>query len=252
VHFIETSPALTEIQQKLFRDLKGIRFFWHTNLALLPEKPMVLVANELFDALPVHQYLKTSKGWREKMVGFAGEDEKLSFMLAAGENTVTRMLTKKHPNAPEGAIVEWCPVGIMMMEEIASRMRRHKGSALIIDYGYEKPGFMETIQAIKAHRYYPVLETPGYADITAHVDFQSLIEVAKKHQVDVYGITSQADFLRAMGIETRAKALLEHADVMQQKDLVSSVERLMSPSQMGELFKVLAVTTKDMPKPAGF
>lgn len=250
VHFIETSPTLTQIQQKLFHEMKGIRFFWHTHLAMLPEKPMLLVANELFDALPVRQYICTRQGWREKMVGI--EAGTLSFQLSPVETPATLMVASHYPNAAEGAVVEYCPAGISMMEEIASRLRRHKGVALIVDYGYDKPGFMETIQAVKSHRYHPVLETPGDADITAHVDFEALKNAAREHRADVYGITTQASFLRDMGIEIRAKALLEHASEEQQQELVSSVECLMSPTKMGELFKVLAVATKGMPRPAGF
>lgn len=252
VHFIETSPALTQMQQKRFRSYKGVRFYWHTHISMLPEKPMALVANELFDALPVHQFIKTTKGWREKMVGLNDNAGKLTFMLSPDETGVTRMLSKKYTTAPEGAVVEWCPAGLMLMEEISSRLRRHKGAALIIDYGYEQPGFMETLQAVKAHHFHPVLETPGNADITAHVDFSELAEVAHNEGVKSYGPITQSDFLREMGVEIRAKTLLQHADEVQQNDIVSGVERLMSPAHMGELFKVLAVLSQGLPKPVGF
>lgn len=250
VHLIETSPHLVGLQQRMLKD-EPIRCFWHTDITYLPEKPLVLVANELFDALPVYQYVKTEQGWREKRVGLDAAGE-LVFALSPMPTPMAERLNKEHGHVPEGSVFELCPAGINLMRDIALRVKEQRGAALIVDYGYDCYGYKNTLQALKKHQYHPVLETPGEADVTAHVDFLSLIDAADCCEVDVYGAIPQSTLLSRLGIELRAKALLDRADANQQQEIVSSVKRLMAPEEMGILFKAIAVVAPGMSAPPAF
>ncbi len=250
VHMIETSPHLVGLQQRMLKG-EAVKCFWHTDITYLPEKPIVLVANELFDALPVYQYVKTKEGWREKRVGL-GADGELTFALSPVRNAMSERLDKEHGHVPEGGVFELCPAGINLMRDIALRIKEQRGAALIVDYGYDFYGYKDTLQALKKHQYHPVLETPGEADVTAHVDFISLMDAAECCEVDVYGAITQSALLGRLGVELRAKALLDRATPEQQQEIVSSVKRLMAPEEMGILFKAIAVVAPGMPAPPAF
>lgn len=231
IHMVESSVKLTALQQETLKHYKNIT--WHSRLEEVPEKRFLLIANEFFDALPIQQYIKTAKGWCESMVGMNDEGQ-LSF--AHLPSLAHEHLHTYHNNAPEGAIVETCPAAHSVMEHIAERAKLHGGGGLLIDYGYNSPPYQSSLQAVKAHRYHPMFENIGEADITAHVDFQALATSLK----DIpYQLTTQGEFLESMGIHTRKEQLLHHALPKQRTDIESAYKRLVEPEQMGELFKVL-------------
>ena len=245
-HLVEMSPRLRERQRLT---LAGHDAVWHEDIATLPDGPALIVANEFFDALPIRQFQRAADGWHERVVGL--QDCALALALAPGTMPES-LLPAPLRNAAPDSIVELSPARSSMMRQLAERIVSQGGALLAIDYGYAPSAAGDTLQAVRAHRPVPVLETPGKADLTAHVDFQALAEVATEAGATVHGPTDQGDWLRRMGIKERAAALQSKASPEQAQAIDVAVARLTEPAQMGTLFKVLAVTGPDDPAPAGF
>lgn len=235
IHMVETSPLLKTMQQSVLTAYPGI--CWHENLVDVPDGPLLLVANELFDALPIHQYVKTGTGWRERLLGL-NKERKLAYHLSPVV-PFEEELDLSHPDAPEGSLVEVCPMGLAILHEITRRLKAQHGAALIIDYGYDTPPYSNTLQALKFHKHHPTLADIGDADISAHVDFSALQTYSLKQGVSTSAILPQRNFLLAMGIEHRLQALLKNANESQHQELTTAAHRLIDPQQMGTLFKVL-------------
>src|SRR5690606_24660274 len=147
-------------------------------------------------------------------------------------------------DAPEGSIFEISPASLAVLQQVAARVNAQGGGALIIDYGHRQPGLGDTLQSLSQHKYADVLEAPGLRDITAHVDFATF-RTAAEDLVRVHGAVTQGEFLRALGIETRAEALAANATPEQRDDIAAALHRLTAGSEMGRLFKVMALTPKD-------
>lgn len=242
VHLVEGSPALRGLQSAA---LPGAVF--HEDAASLPERgPLLLLANEFLDALPVRQLVRTERGWRERMVGLEGD----AFGFVAGPPQMDRALPQVLAESPIGAIVETNPGASAVTEEIATRLCREGGAALFFDYGHLEPRTGSTLQAVRAHRQVDPLATPGEADLTALVNFAELAEVARKAGCRVR-MTTQGSWLEAMGIGLRAEALARAAPD-RACEIAAARERLASIGQMGELFKVMAITAPGWPEGAGF
>jgi len=243
IHFVETSPALRALQGERFPAAER-----HDDLSTLPELgPLLVVANEFLDALPVRQFVRTPRGWRERMVGLDGE--RLAFV--AGAPPMDAALPARWRDAPEGAIVETCPAAAAVVGEVARRLAAQGGAALFVDYGHASPRRGSTLQAVRAHRKVDPLAAPGEADLTAHVDFAALAQAAQAQGARWCGTVSQGGFLRALGIETRAAALAA-ADPGQAAATERAKQRLIGDGAMGGLFKAMALTHPGWPDPAGF
>jgi len=238
LHLVETGDSLRETQHQSLADTAAA---WHDTLANMPPGPLLLIANEFFDALPVHQYEMTTEGWRERLVSF--EDGNCCPALAETPSALRRP-------GEVGDVFELAPARNDYMAEIAARVERDGGAALIIDYGHTESANGDTLQAVRAHKAQPLFAEPGLADLTSHVDFAALGRAAPA--VSLHGPVRQGDFLRALGIEARAAKLQRSATPEQARDIETALHRLIEPRQMGDLFKALAVTTKGAPVPAGF
>ena len=234
---VETSHRLTEIQKETLRDAPSTPV-WHESVDTLPQGRLLIVGNELFDALPIRQYIHTEKGWRERMVGL-DDNDRLAFFAGAASLDPSLLPAAAH-EAPHGAIVELSPARTALMASIAAHISRHGGAGLFIDYGYFEPGVSDTLQALRRHRHEDVLASPGEADLTAHVDFSALCDAARAHGLDVHTAT-QGNFLLDLGLLERAGQLGAKADASLRDKISGEVERLAGPQAMGELFKVLAV-----------
>jgi NADH dehydrogenase [ubiquinone] 1 alpha subcomplex assembly factor 7 len=230
LHLVETNIELRAEQQ---RALAAFNPTWHERLDEVPPGPLLLVANEFFDALPVRQFERTAQGWRERMIGLAPDGETLMFALAPGATPFTRFL----PDATEGAQAELSEAARALAAAIGARVLRDGGWALIVDYGYEQ-GSATTLQAVRGHKGASVLESPGETDLSAHVDFAAMAAAAG---APIYGPVSQADFLRRLGLLQRAETLKARASEIQRRALDVTVARLIGSDQMGTLFKVMAV-----------
>ncbi|OJY69909.1 MAG: methyltransferase [Sphingobium sp. 66-54] len=241
VHFVETSPVLRETQRKAVPQA-----VWHGDLSSLPtDRPLIVIANEFFDALPIRQYERTAHGWRERMV--AGTP----LRLVPGEADCTDAIPIQLADAPLGAIVERNPASEGVMAALSARIATQGGALLVLDYGYEGPATGDTLQAMKDHRYADPLAEPGTCDLTAHVDFAMLAAIARANGLRPAPCVGQGAFLTGLGIDARAAALVrtnpERAD-----EVAQARARLVAPEAMGTLFKVLAVRHADWPQPAGF
>jgi NADH dehydrogenase [ubiquinone] 1 alpha subcomplex assembly factor 7 len=239
IHLVETSPALRERQRAALK-ASGYRVEWYGGLAEVPPGPTLLVGNEFFDALPVRQFVATERGWCERLVGLEGDG--FAFGLRA----------EPESNLPAplrlGDVLEWPAAAMAVATDLSRRLAGQGGAALIVDYGYWGPAFGDTLQAVRNHAFVDPLQEPGAADLTTHVDFRRLAQAASGAGARVHGPSTQADFLLALGIEARAASLRQRATPGQGADLDRGLARLTERGQtgMGELFKVLALTRKDL------
>ena len=241
VHFVETSPVLRAAQRE-----RAPQAVWHDAIATLPaDGPLLIVANEFFDALPVRQFVATSFGWRERMVTRDGA----SFAPVPGDTPCDAAIPAPLRGARPGSVVETCPAGQAIAAAIAERLTRQSGAALIVDYGYAGFAAGDTFQAVRAHAYADPFARPGEQDLTAHVDFDALAEAAQGMRV--HGPVDQRFWLEALGIAARAAALSAAAP-NRAAEIAAARHRLTDDEQMGALFKVLALSPPGWPEPIGF
>ncbi len=204
----------------------------------VPEGPAIILANEYFDALPIHQAVKRETGWHERVIEM--DDEIFAYGVANDPMPRFEVLLPPHVRAaPNGAIFEWRPNTEIMT--IARRVRDHGGAALIIDYGHVRSDAGDTFQAVAKHAFANPLQHPGDADVTAHVDFQALARAAEDIGARAHGPVEQGAFLNRLGIETRAQTLMKNASAEQSAIISSALKRLTGSGKegMGSLFKVL-------------
>jgi NADH dehydrogenase [ubiquinone] 1 alpha subcomplex assembly factor 7 len=243
VHFVEGSPALKNVQLKAVPEAT-----WHHDLASIPaDGPMLLVANEFLDALPVRQLVRTAQGWRERMVGLADD----AFAFVAGAQPMDAAVPPEWREAAEGTILETCPAAAAITYEIAGRLLAQGGAALLIDYGHAEERTGSTLQAVRAHRKVDPFAHPGEADLTAHVDFATLARIAQSRGVRWLGIRSQGEWLHALGIEARTETLAARAPHYR-RELAEARDRLIRDDAMGTLFKVMGLAGPGWPDGAGF
>ena len=250
VHLVETSPALQAIQQ---RALRGYEVQWHRSLAEVPDGPLLLVANEFFDALPVRQFTLTQDGWQERVVAVDAAGGGFRFALApeivAADTVIPQQIRAL---AQPGDIAETCPAGLRLAEDIGRRVVRHGGAALIIDYGHAVSAPGETLQAVRAHERCDPLTAPGEADLTTHVDFAALSRAVARAGAAAHGPAPQGHLLSRLGIAERAERLRRSATPDQACEIETACHRLIAAEEMGTLFKALAITPPAMPAPPGF
>ena len=221
VHFVETSPVLRTRQKQAVGQAH-----WHASVNDVPARPLLLVANEFFDALPVRQHV-------------AGIERRV--LAAAGGLAFDR----------DGEILETSPARDDAIKSIATCLVAKGGVAIIVDYGHEHTSPGDTLQAVRSHGFAPVLADPGEQDLTAHVDFEALGDAARDAGAAVTPLATQGEWLIRLGIEARAQAL-SRANPDRARDVQIALERLTGVTQMGQLFKVIAIHSPDWPAPAGW
>ena len=220
-HLVETSPVLREAQTKA---VPGAHF--HESIGNLPDAPLLLVANEFFDALPIRQLA----GGVERRV-----------MVAAGGLAFDR----------DGEIVEDSPAREEVARMLGKRLGSFGGVAIVVDYGHARSAPGDTLQAVRGHDFAPILANPGEQDLTAHVDFEALGRAARDNGAKTTPVVTQGDWLSALGIETRADALVR-ANPDRSDEVAAAHDRLAGDKEMGQLFKVMAIHAPTWPAPAGF
>jgi NADH dehydrogenase [ubiquinone] 1 alpha subcomplex assembly factor 7 len=246
VYLVEASPVLREKQNERLAGAP-VRIAWRERLSDMPGGPALVIANEFFDALPTRQFVRTERGWCERLVGLDADGE-LAFGLA-------QELAVGWPEAGRtGDVLEWSRAAVEVVSDIARRFVSRGGAALVIDYGYEGPTFGDTLQAVKRHAYADPLAEPGAADLTVHVDFARLADAAKAGGAARHGPVPQGGVLRALGIEARAARLKARATPSQAAGIDAAIERLTGPGAdgMGELFKAMCVAHPDLQGIPGF
>ncbi len=273
VHFVELGPGRGFLARDALRSMKRYGFepvahlveasvrlrdrqleqvpqaVFHHDLSTVPRRgPVLLVANEFLDALPVRQLVLTEAGWREVMVDVDAEGR---FVLVPGRQAMDSAVPENRRQAEVGTVIETCPGAAATLFEAAGRLVSQGGAALFIDYGHVAPRSGSTLQAIHRHRKVDPLAAPGEADLTAHVDFDQMKQIALSRGARWLGTTTQGAWLSALGIEARAEALAGFAP-QHRAALMEARDRLVDPAQMGELFKVMALAGPDWPDGAGF
>jgi NADH dehydrogenase [ubiquinone] 1 alpha subcomplex assembly factor 7 len=246
VWLMETSPTLASMQHELLLD-SGVAVAWVQKLDEIPAGPVIVIGNEFLDALPVRQFVRVGGQWRERTVRLNHEGN-LAFDVATTPEPYIQA------NAPNGKVLEVNPSGHRFMFELGARLVKQGGAALLIDYGHSVTGLGDTLQALRAHRYVDPLAAPGECDLTVHVDFAAMARSACAAGAAVYGPIDQGDFLRAIGIDLRAKALADRADPERAEELKHARDRLVGKGkgEMGALFKAMAVANRRVPSPPGF
>lgn len=232
VTLIEASPHLRQVQGDRIGVARHL-----DSISDLPQKPLFLIANEFFDALPIRQMVRVEGGWAERMVGVQGD--RLVPGLAPPVDLPMR--------GPVGQVREFCPAAPAVIEVIAARIAAHGGAALIFDYGGWN-GAGDTFQALAGHAPADPFAAPGQADLTAHVNFAALAAAAIRGGAVASHLRAQGDWLLAMGAATRAKRLAAAGDT----GALAALNRLTDAGEMGQLFKVLAIWPKGAPPVPGF
>jgi NADH dehydrogenase [ubiquinone] 1 alpha subcomplex assembly factor 7 len=251
VHLIEISPALERLQR---RGLSGadVPVSWHRSIEQVPEGPLIVLANEFFDALPIRQAVMCADGWHERVIKI-GEDDKLHFSIDRDPIPLfDKLLPSALRAAKIGEIFEWRADNIAL--EIGRRVVRSGGAALIIDYGHGESAIGDTLQAVGGHEFAEPLLAPGLVDLTAHVDFQALAQAAEGMGARLHGPLPQGEFLRRLGIEERAAALKAAAPPDYAGTIDAALARLTSEDRtgMGRLFKAIAVANPKLDLLPGF
>jgi NADH dehydrogenase [ubiquinone] 1 alpha subcomplex assembly factor 7 len=248
INLVEIGPGLKRRQRAA---LAGLDVRWHDALDTVPDGPLLLIANEFFDALPVRQFAVTDRGIAERMVGLDAGGA-LRFGLAPGPSPWTKLLPPALARAPAGSVVELSPQSLALVQAIARRIADKGGAALILDYGPAESEPGDTLQAVRGHRKVGVFDSPGESDLTARVDFQALAAAAEQAGARAFGPVAQGEFLKRLGIEQRASRLSADADGQTRQAVAAALKRLIAPEEMGTLFKALALAPRGAEPPAGF
>jgi NADH dehydrogenase [ubiquinone] 1 alpha subcomplex assembly factor 7 len=244
VHFVETSGAL---RTKQIANVPHATF--HDRVEQLPDTgPLFVIANEFFDALPIKQLVATHTGWREQLVA---RDYGTKFIAVPGTHAMDHIVPLVIRNAPTGSIYETAPEASAILFELCARLKKQGGALLIIDYGYDKFGLGSTLQAVKDHQFADPFENPGGHDLTAHVNFLEMVNLAHMQDLRVCGPVGQGAWLEALGINQRA-AKLAQTSPSRADEIDAARKRLVAGEAMGSLFKIMAITAPDYPEPEGF
>ena len=233
VHLVENSPRLRAVQAT-----KLPNAIWHDTLDTLPPGPLLLLANEFLDALPIRQFVRRGAGWAERYVAHGAFVEQPAAPLAR--------------TATEGEVVEVDAAATDLVAAVAQRIAAEGGAALFIDYGPATSAPGDSLQALRGGTQADPLADPGSADLTAHVDFAALAHAARAAGATVHGPLPQGIFLARLGLFQRTGALARTQQPAVAARLLDTAKRLAEPDQMGRLFKVLAVCHPGLPIPAGF
>jgi NADH dehydrogenase [ubiquinone] 1 alpha subcomplex assembly factor 7 len=251
---VESSGRLRHEQQKRLRDQPArahpVKPLWADEFSDIAPAPFLIVANEFFDCLPIRQYERAGGGWRERLIGIGADGASLEFTLAEAPPPPDTELPPAQQTAP-GTIAEIGAAGTMLAGEIACALAEHGGRALIVDYGHAG-GLGDTLQAVRAHKYWPVLAAPGRADLTAHVDFAALSRAAIDAGAAAWGPVPQGRFLERIGLATRLERLIADKTDAEARKISAGARRISAPEEMGEVFKALCISSPDLPPPAGF
>jgi NADH dehydrogenase [ubiquinone] 1 alpha subcomplex assembly factor 7 len=243
LYLLETSPRMIECQRQL---LGKYHPKWISNIQLIEnmDKPLILLANEFLDALPIHQLIYKDNIWHEKVITYS---DAFSYEYIKASETLLSYIPKDIVNSnsiEENSIFEISPARITFLEKACSLIKKNSGVAIFIDYGHKMSAFGDTIQTVKNHQYSSLFDNIGTSDVTSHVDFDSIKNVAKSYGLEVSDPIYQGEFLIRMGLLQRAEKLCSNATSSEILKINSQVDRLCSPKKMGHLFKVLIISSE--------
>ncbi|MFT6462561.1 MAG: NADH dehydrogenase [ubiquinone] 1 alpha subcomplex assembly factor 7 [Maricaulis maris] len=255
IMLIEASAALKAVQAQTLGP-SGAQIRWIDRLDAAAPGPCFIVGNEFLDCLPVRQALRHKGEWHERLVGLAptdGNDSESDFVFVLGPplGQDTDLIPERLRDADDGALVELRPGDRQVVDQLAERFANQPGRALFIDYGPATSEIGDTLQAIRAHKKQPPLQDPGTADLTARVDFESLMQAGRTAGLTAHGPQTQGQWLRDLGLEARA-AVLSQSQPGKRSEIARQIWRLTDTEQMGELFKLVCLDSAELPPPPGF
>ncbi|MBW4710635.1 SAM-dependent methyltransferase [Roseobacter sp. YSTF-M11] len=237
---VEASPRLIDVQKQA---LAGYDVGHVRSANVLPDRPVFAIANEFFDALPIRQFTRSERHWRETQVGMQAD----SLRFGLGPELPQPSLAERLTDTKVGDVVEYAPAAGPVIHELGRRIAAHGGGALIIDYG-DWRSLGDTFQAVQSHERVDPLAAPGQADLTAHVDFEALTRAAPCATTQM---TPQGMFLERLGITHRAQALAAGLEGAALEKHIAAHRRLTHPEEMGNLFKVMGLFPDGSSPPPG-
>ncbi len=240
IALIEASPTLREQQKQRLFPREVCHF---DDLDDVPDGPAIIIANEFLDCMAIRQFIRDGNGWRERAIGLdpAGA---LRFGIGEAAELPDNLI-------PVGDQVEAAPALETLASSIAARFRKSPGRALIIDYGPDDRSPDDTLRAYRAGAQIDPLAEPGVSDLTADVDFPRFKRIAESEGLLVHGPIQQGYFLTRLGARERAQSLTR-ANPGRGEEIHASIEKLVSPDQMGARFKAIALTPQGAETPPGF
>ena len=241
--FIDINEELIKLQKKA---LNGATHFEKIND--IPKKPTIFIGNEFLDTFPVHQFIKKNNYWKEVCVN---SDNKELFFSYETTKLSKKLISSNFVNLKEDSIIEINFKVREIINNISNFIKKNSGAAIFFDYGY-LDGYGDSFQGIKDNKPINPLSVPGFVDLTSHVNFKDIKLQAKKNNINFYGPNTQNLFLEEMGAIQRLRILERNAKDHQRKDLRIGLNRLMSDKEMGNLFKVIALSSKNFPSLEGF
>ena len=245
-HIFEKSESLKKLQKKKF--LKNVK--WLNNFNKLTNSPTIFLANEFFDALPIKQFIKINNEWYENFV-LLNKTGKFSL----NKKKVTKKKINKIFNQgvdKNQNFIEFSPLMVKYLKSICKKIKSSAGGILLIDYGTSKKKMYDSLQGIKNHKKVNIFDDYQNIDITHHVNFNFIKQIVKLNGLKVGGIINQGSFLKNMGIDLRAEIISKEMSFLKKTDLYTRIRRLTHKDEMGELFKVMFITTKDNNFKTGF
>ena len=233
ITILEKSERLIALQKE---NLKNKNVKWVSDIKGLSFEPQIIIANEFFDALPINQYVRNNEGWYEKKI--TTKNGTLCFTLGKKIWVPSNSIFS---NFKIGDTLEYSEQTISIFSNICNHLIQHDGVLLVVDYG-NISGIGDTLQAVSGHKFSSIFEKPGQSDLTSHVNFKLLKEIASKKNLYVSPVKEQQNFLLELGIKERLKSLTENANTTIAETVDTEVKRLIDPDKMGSLFKVIAIT----------
>ena len=241
---LELSGELRARQQEALRDFPQVRW--------LDDFPAsfsgVVLANEVLDAMPVQLVSKGADGWRALMVTI--EDGAFAFTPRVADAALAERIARQIPEADqlqEGYTTEVHALGCGFMASLAHMLGKGKGAAILVDYGFPAHEYYldqrsgGTLMCHYRHHAHPEpFYLPGLQDITAHVDFTAMALAAQDAGIEVLAYMSQASFLIGAGLGELLQQL-DPSNPARYLPQANAAHKLVSPAEMGELFKVLVV-----------
>jgi len=244
IHMIEKSQK-RKMEQKAI--LEEYDITWHSNIYNLPKGPIIIIGNEFIDAIPIKQFIKKNDKWFERLVGF--DNKGLHFKIS---NTPEEKLKNKFQDSPDNTILETSNDRDKIIRLLAQTCKNGPGITLILDYGYTSSRTGDTLQAVKKHSFSSILNDPGKTDLTAHVNFHDIEMTAKLNNNRVFGPISQGKWLKNLGVNIRRFQLMNGKSNKEKQLISSSIDRLITSEQMGEIFKVIAFSSSKILEVEGF
>ena len=247
INILEKSIYLKKIQKQ---KLKGKNIKWLKNLNEISNVPSIFIGNEFFDALPIKQFIKKDNQWYEKNVKFSKLTHPEFVDILIDIKKIEKKIGFKISHKQK--FIEYSPLSIEYLKIISKKINSNSGGILIVDYGYWNDSMKNTLKSISNHKFNEVLNNFGSSDITYNLSFKLLEKILKKLNLKISGITNQKSFLINLGILKRAEIISKNLPFSKKADIYFRVKRLIDKNSMGELFKVMLATKKNVNFQTGF